>query len=60
MYKALTNFSGIISMNKGEVQEISDKDLADKLIKAEFIEEISSNKIKEHTKITKVVKIKKK
>lgn len=53
MYRALINFSGIISMNKGEIREISNKDLANKLIKANLIEEVSNNKPKSEIKATK-------
>ena len=40
MYKALVSFSGKISMAAGEVREIADKDIADDLTKAGYIEEI--------------------
>lgn len=36
-YKALVSFSGVISMSAGQVREISDKALADDLVKAGYI-----------------------
>ena len=36
-YLALVSFSGVISMYKGEVREISDSSLADDLVKAGYI-----------------------
>ena len=37
-YKALVGFSGAISMSKGEVAEIEDKNLVSDLTKAGYIE----------------------
>lgn len=39
MYKALISFTGLVSMAKGDVREISDISLANDLIKARYIEE---------------------
>ena len=38
MYKALVTFSGVISMAKGEIKEISDSFIAKDLVKAGYIE----------------------
>ena len=40
MYKALTSFSGLVSMVKGEVRDISDKMVANDLLSCGYIEEI--------------------
>lgn len=45
-YKATVGFSGLISMGKGEVKEIKDKDVADDLLKAGYIEPIEKPKTK--------------
>lgn len=37
LYLALVSFSGIISMFKGEIREISDSSLVDDLMKAGYI-----------------------
>lgn len=39
MYKALISFTGLVSMAKGDVREISDISLASDLLKAGYIEE---------------------
>lgn len=44
MYKALVSFSGIISMGKGEVREITDKKIVKDLLQAKYIEEVKENK----------------
>ena len=44
MYKALVGFSGKITMSKGEVMEIKDKELVADLTKAKFIEPIEKPK----------------
>lgn len=49
-YKALVGFSGVISMSKGEVEEIKDKNLVIDLIKAGYIEPIEKPK-KEKTSV---------
>lgn len=38
-YRALVSFTGIVSMNKGEVREISDLSIASGLLKAKYVEE---------------------
>lgn len=38
--KALKSFAGIISMAKGEVKEISNKELISDLLQAKYIEEV--------------------
>ena len=44
MYKALETFVGKISMVKGEVKEILDKEIANDLLKAGYIKELADNK----------------
>ena len=44
MYKALTSFSGLISMTEGEIREIKDQAVADDLLKAGYIEEIKKER----------------
>jgi hypothetical protein len=44
MYKALTSFSGAVKMTMGEVGEISDKSIAEDLLKAGYIEEVKTEK----------------
>ena len=44
MYRALTSFSGIISMSKGEVREIKDKEIVKDLLQAKYIDEIKQTK----------------
>ena len=43
LYKALTSFSGVISMAKGEVREISDSALIKDLSKAGYIMEMKAD-----------------
>lgn len=51
MYKALKSFVGKISMVEGEVKEILDKEIAEDLLKAGYIEEVKpENKVKEEIK----------
>lgn len=45
-YRALLSFSGLISMSMGDVREIADKDIANDLLKAGYIEELKETKIK--------------
>ena len=52
MYKALKSFSGIITMNKGQVKEITNKEVVKNLLEAGYIEEIKPVK-KEEPKPTK-------
>lgn len=42
-YRALVSFTGLVSMAKGEVREISDFSLAQDLLNANYIEEVKSN-----------------
>ena len=44
MYRALISFSGKISMAEGEIRDISEKVVADDLLDAGFIEEITPAK----------------
>lgn len=46
MYKALISFSGLISMSKGQVAEIKDKEIIKDLLKAGYIEEVKTTKKK--------------
>ena len=50
MYKALISFTGLVSMAKGDVREISDISLANDLIKAGYIEEVKEAKPAEKPK----------
>ena len=50
LYRALVGFSGAISMSRGEVKEIKDKNLASNLTKVGYIEPIEKPK-KEKTSI---------
>lgn len=38
IYKAKVSFSGVISMDKGDLQDIPDKSIADDLLKAGYIQ----------------------
>lgn len=40
MYKAKVSFSGVVSMNVGEVADIADVNIAKDLLKAGYIEEV--------------------
>ena len=40
MYKALIDFCGVVSMNKGDVKVISDKSIVAELLRVGYIEEI--------------------
>lgn len=57
-YRALTSFSGLLSMSLGDVREISDKDIVKDLLKAGYIEELKEMKITKDVdqKVTKVKK----
>lgn len=44
MYKALKSFSGIITMNRGQVKEINDKKIVKDLLMAGYIEEVKPTK----------------
>lgn len=39
-YKALVGFSGIVSMAKGEVKDITDQAIVDDLLEANYIQEV--------------------
>ena len=52
-YKALITFSGIISMEKGEVRDISDLAVAYDLLKAGYIERIKETNEGKSKKKTK-------
>jgi hypothetical protein len=47
MYKALISYSGKISMAKGQVREITDKEVVKDLLKAGYIEEVKPTKTEE-------------
>lgn len=55
MYKALKSFAGKVSMRKGEVKEINDKEIVKDLLNAEYIEEVKPEK-KEELKVQPVKK----
>lgn len=38
--KALINFSGLVTMQNGEVRDIKDKEIYNDLIKAGYVEEV--------------------
>lgn len=42
--KALVNFSGLISMRKGEIREIKDKEIYSDLIKVGYVEQVKEQK----------------
>lgn len=44
MYKALKNFSGVVSMRKDEVKAITDKTVVADLLQAGYIEEVKAEK----------------
>lgn len=46
MFKALISFSGKVSMSKGQVKEIKDKEIIKDLLKAGYIEEVKTTKKK--------------
>ena len=46
MYKAVTGFTGVITMKKGEEKEIKNKALVKDLLKAGYIVEIKPEKAK--------------
>ncbi len=43
-YKAVTSFSGTVSMAEGEIMEIADKAVSDDLIQAGYIQAIEEPK----------------
>ena len=52
MYKALKSFSGVLSMNVGEVKDIADVNIAKDLLKAGYIEEVKPAEKAKPTKAT--------
>lgn len=44
MYKALKSFAGKVSMRKGDVKEINDKEIVKDLLNAGYIEEVKPAK----------------
>lgn len=44
MYRAKVSFSGLITMRKDEVKDIKDEALIEDLLKANYIEEVKSEK----------------
>lgn len=44
MYKALKSFAGAVSMRKGDVKEINDKEIVKDLLNAGYIEEVKPAK----------------
>lgn len=44
MYKALVSFSGKLSMSKGQIREIEDKEIIKDLLNAGYIEEVKTTK----------------
>lgn len=46
-YRALTSFSGLISMSTGEIRDIKDAALAKDLLKIGYIEEYNPEQISE-------------
>ena len=45
-YKALKSFVGVVSMRRNEVKEIEDQEVATKLLRDGFIEEVKDEKSK--------------
>jgi hypothetical protein len=54
MFKALKSFCGKVSMKKGEIKEINDKEIINDLLNAGLIEEIKANKTKIEPVIEKI------
>ena len=52
MYKAKVSFSGVVSMNVGEIKEIADVSIAKDLLKAGYIEEVKPAEKAKPTKAT--------
>lgn len=42
-YRALTSFSGLVSMKKGEERDIQDEAIVKDLLRAGYIEDLSAN-----------------
>ena len=51
MYKALKSFAGKVSMRKGEVKEINDKEIVKDLLNAGYIEEVKPAKKEKEKKV---------
>lgn len=60
MYKALVSFAGKVSMGKGEVREINDKEIVKDLLNAGYIEEVKPAKKEEKKEELQVQPVKKK
>lgn len=52
MYKALKSFAGVVSMRKGDVKEINDKEIVKDLLNAGYIEEVKP--VKKQKKVQEV------
>lgn len=50
-YRALVSFTGLVSMAKGEVREISDLSIANGLLKAKYIEQVKADEVKAEEKV---------
>lgn len=46
MFKALKSFCGKVSMKKGEIKELNDKEIINDLVNAGLIEKVEEKKIK--------------
>lgn len=57
-YKALVSFVGKISMAKGSVREISDKELISDLLNAKYIEEVKEPTKEASKEVSEVKKAK--
>lgn len=57
-YKALKSFVGVVSMRRNEVKEIEDQEVANKLLRDGFIEEVKDEKSKSSKSSTKPAKSK--
>lgn len=52
-YRALISFAGKITMSRGEVREIADKELANSLLQSHFIESVEEEKSTEKVETKK-------
>ena len=43
-YRALVSFGGLVSMRKGEVRELKDKEIVKDLLRAKYIEPLERKK----------------
>ncbi len=55
MYRARVSFGGLVSMRRGEMRDISDKELVKDLLSANYIEEVKSSKTSNAKKKTEKV-----